>query len=357
MDYMKKVSVIVPIYNAEQYLSRCIESILGQSFKELELILIDDGSTDKSGEICDYYKEIDSRVSVIHKKNEGVARARNDGIKTAGGDYVIFADADDVIPIDAYDNLYAEAIRTNADIVIGDISRITKNGSEYCHLFENNFFTNEEYFIDELVKTDLYRTYCPRPYNKASYGYGGPWNKFVKRALLIENDVWFDESVRGVFDDIIYTANILLCADSVSYISSSVYDYYIYDNSLTQAYKKDILEINNAIFSSWNKLFDKYNKCEKFSSAYYANVLRRFDESLGKFFFNIANPMKNKEIKSLVCRVINTEPYSAMTKKIEYEKLTLHHKILFWAILLKSVSLMQFAYYGVRVAKKCLGRI
>ncbi len=110
------VSVIVPIYNAEKYLSKCINSILNQSHKNLEIILIDDESLDKSGEIADEYSKKDNRIKVIHKKNEGVSSARNAGIDAATGDYICFSDADDFLEPDYVEYLLKLAIKNNADI-------------------------------------------------------------------------------------------------------------------------------------------------------------------------------------------------------------------------------------------------
>ena len=92
---MDKISVVVPVYNVEKYLRKCIDSIINQTYKNLEIILVDDGSPDKCGEICDEYAKKDNRVKVIHKKNAGVSSARNDGIDNATGEYIIFVDSDD----------------------------------------------------------------------------------------------------------------------------------------------------------------------------------------------------------------------------------------------------------------------
>lgn len=117
------ISVIVPIYNVEKYLPRCIESILNQSFKEFELILVDDGSSDNSGKICDIYAEKDERVKVIHKENGGVSSARNVGIKAVNGEYIGFVDPDDYIDREMYKNLYELCENNNCDIGICKLGR------------------------------------------------------------------------------------------------------------------------------------------------------------------------------------------------------------------------------------------
>lgn len=117
------ISVIVPVYKVEDYLQKCIESILGQTYHNLELILVDDGSPDRCPEICDNYASKDKRVSVIHKANGGLSDARNAGMAVAKGEYLIFVDSDDLLPVDAVEALLDIAMAENADMVIGDHKR------------------------------------------------------------------------------------------------------------------------------------------------------------------------------------------------------------------------------------------
>lgn len=112
------ISIVVPIFNMEKYLKKCIESIINQTYTNLEIILVNDGSTDKSANICDEYKKIDKRIKVIHKENGGLSDARNNGIKIAKGKYIGFVDSDDWIDLNMYENMYNEMINSNADIVI-----------------------------------------------------------------------------------------------------------------------------------------------------------------------------------------------------------------------------------------------
>src|SRR5699024_8688641 len=114
---MLKISVIVPVYNAEKYLHRCIKSILDQTYKNLEIILVDDGSIDTSGKICDYYDHKDERIKVIHKENGGQSSARNTGLTIASGDYVSFVDSDDWIVEDIYEYCINLIKTTNCDVV------------------------------------------------------------------------------------------------------------------------------------------------------------------------------------------------------------------------------------------------
>ena len=117
---MVKLSIIVPVYKTEQYLTRCVESILGQTFSDIELILIDDGSPDRCGEICDTFAKKDSRVKVIHKNNAGVAAARNDGLRIANGKYVTVVDSDDYLDQNMYQNILEIVQKYDSDVVMCD---------------------------------------------------------------------------------------------------------------------------------------------------------------------------------------------------------------------------------------------
>lgn len=121
------ISVIIPVYNVESYLKRCLDSVINQSYQDLEIILIDDGSTDNSSKICDEYASNDPRVIVIHKQNAGQAAARNDGINIAKGEYIAFVDSDDWIELDMYELLMQAIIDTKADIVASGLNMVYQN--------------------------------------------------------------------------------------------------------------------------------------------------------------------------------------------------------------------------------------
>lgn len=126
---MIKISIIVPLYNVEEYLSKCIETLINQTLKEIEIILIDDGSTDKSSKICDEYAKRDSRIRVIHQKNVGVSQARNNAIQIASGEFVMFVDGDDWIEEQTCEIAYNTAVEKKADALMFDyISESSRRG-------------------------------------------------------------------------------------------------------------------------------------------------------------------------------------------------------------------------------------
>ena len=155
---MPEISVIVPVYKVEEYLSECVDSILNQSFESFELILVDDGSPDRSREICDRYAEADRRVHVIHKSNGGLSDARNKGIDAARGRYVTFIDSDDIVYVDYLRCLYDAAQKYDADIVQGNLTyrveQLGMTGTDRHRIaYSERVFTGEESIRDYLTYT------------------------------------------------------------------------------------------------------------------------------------------------------------------------------------------------------------
>lgn len=156
---MPKLSVIVPVYKAENFLGRCVDSILGQTFSDLELILVDDGSPDRSGGICDSYAARDSRVRCIHKENGGVSSARNAGLDMAAGEYITFVDSDDYIDAGMYDQMMEKAVG-GADVVLCDcLKEFPEKSVVYTHPIRPGFYSREmlekEYFPHLLMMENV----------------------------------------------------------------------------------------------------------------------------------------------------------------------------------------------------------
>ena len=164
---MAKLSVIIPVYNVERYLRQCLDSILVQTFTDIELIVVDDGSTDQSGKICDEYAEKDSRIVVIHKKNGGLADARNAGLDVISGEYIAFVDSDDWICPQMYETLLRYQEKTDADIVSCKIHFFSDDGkiNDVWPKIEQDYIYNKRDFIDHFFP-DIKRSIMPSVCNK-----------------------------------------------------------------------------------------------------------------------------------------------------------------------------------------------
>ena len=154
---MDKVSIVIPIYNVEKYLKKCIDSIINQTYENLEIILVDDESPDNCPKICDDYKTIDSRIKVIHQKNQGLSGARNTGLKEATGKYIMFQDSDDTLENNSIEKLYQAIKKYNAKIVIGGRYYDFEDGSVVCKYKER--FTKKYNFEEAIEEMNRFYYY------------------------------------------------------------------------------------------------------------------------------------------------------------------------------------------------------
>lgn len=205
---MPKLSVIVPVYNVEKFLARCLDSILAQTLSDIEIICIDDGSPDNSIEILNRYSSADKRITVIRQENRGLGGARNSGINAATGEYIGFVDSDDYLDLDFFEKLYCAAKKNDADIAVTGIIKHRKRSSKLYISFE-----------DEVVYTTVNHKFsvcnCP-PYFHVV-------NKIYRRTLIAGNDIRFKEHV--YFEDIEFTSNILLIANKIVTVPETFYRY------------------------------------------------------------------------------------------------------------------------------------
>lgn len=175
----EKISVIIPIYNVEPYLRQCLDSVVNQTYQNIEIILVDDGSTDNCGAICDEYAQKDDRIVVIHRKNGGVSAARNDGIDRATGEWVAFVDPDDWLDVNFYECLFDAMRDQNIDILCsGGRFREFNNSKKECRIFTSNVFFEGKTQTDYLMAKSLIRK-CGGPANDIDH-IGVPWGKLYK---------------------------------------------------------------------------------------------------------------------------------------------------------------------------------
>lgn len=208
------ISVIVSIYNVQNYVEKSIRSIQNQTYKNLEIILVDDGATDNSGKICDEYAAKDSRIKVIHKKNGGLSSARNEGIKVATGEYIAFVDGDDWIDEGMYEDMLRAIQNFDADIAICNYKEISKKGVRDTSNEDVTVFEGRETLKVFVEEEEAYQIQ------------NAAWNKLYKRSLM--GDLRFPEG--KLFEDIVYTTKLLAGSKRAVYINKAHYNY-IFDRS------------------------------------------------------------------------------------------------------------------------------
>ena len=226
------VSVIVPVYNVEDYLHKCIDSIRNQTFNDLEIILVNDGSTDTSPQICDAYAKKDARIKVIHQQNAGVSVARNKGFSTATGNYVTFLDSDDWLEPTMYENMCAIThLEQSSEIIMCDFVNIKSNSKEKISTNIRKGFYSKQQIIDEIYPTLLVTEEFGRiPIISV-------WSCLFKRALLVAANTRFDATLR-YSEDYLFMADVITNANSFYYLKGNyAYNYRQYEESRSKKFQ------------------------------------------------------------------------------------------------------------------------
>lgn len=233
---MKKVSIIIPVYNVEKYLRKCLDSVINQTCKDIEIIIINDGSTDNSLEICKEYSKNDPRIKLIDKKNEGVSKARNTGLAYVTGKYVCFVDSDDWIELNMIEKLYDSSVINNADFCMCNYIKENETKSEYI---KANIY--KEVLIGNEIKDNLLIPLIERDDTEKEHaleGFRTPWGKFFKTEIIDKYHIKFREDLI-IGEDFIFDLEFLIHA-SKAFINNGFYYHYLNNvNSATMKYKKD----------------------------------------------------------------------------------------------------------------------
>ena len=263
------VSIIVPVYNAKNYLQRCIDSILHQEYTDYELFLVDDGSTDGSGDICDAYAAADARITVIHKENTGVSDSRNLAISQARGTYLQFLDSDDWITPDATKLFVRAATEHDCDLVIADFYRVVGERVSHKGDIEDNGVLTREEFAAHMME------------NPADFYYGVLWNKLYRRDLVEKYHLHMDVSVSWC-EDFLFNLEYILHANVFYALQAPVYYYVKTKGSLAS----QGLSITKTVKMKF-MVFEYYN--EFYKNVYDEKVYEKKRLSVYRFFLDAAS--------------------------------------------------------------------
>lgn len=292
------LSIIVPVFNVEQYLSQCIESILSQHYDHFELLLIDDGSTDSSGDICESYAQQDKRIKVFHKKNEGLAATRNYGIEKARGEYLGFVDSDDWIYEDMFSNMMDVAIKQNASIVCCNFDLQFEN-----NVVERGSTGVEEYAADEAIVNLFYPQY---------YQFFAPNKIFLKE---IFSDIRFPEGKH--FEDIPTIYNAFLKCNSVFFVKKSGYVYRQRQESITNnSFNAKTIELVEAAEYVLNDSVEKYpSKRDELVVGYMRYYISFLDKAI------VGKSHELKKFEDTICRIVKQNVSIIINnKKLSYPR-------------------------------------
>lgn len=271
---MPKISVIVPVYNAEKYLHRCVDSILAQTFTDFELLLINDGSKDSSGVICDEYAAKDSRVLVFHKENGGVSSARNMGLDNAKGEWISFVDSDDWVEVSMLGEVYANAQANNSDMVFTDI--------KYCYPDHTSVYEAFRWQGEPRV--------CLVEYLKKSRCV--PAWALIRNSLIQDNKFRFPENIT-IYEDFHLLVRLIYVSRIITQAKKTLYNYRMQDYSIVHTTgAKRILKDQIWAYNSILNWFKECGVYEKYAPSLYGRILydcQRFvlDSSLHSEFIKI----------------------------------------------------------------------
>lgn len=227
MENQTLISVIIPVYNVESYLRECVDSVINQTYQNLEIILVDDGSTDSSGEICDEYLNADERITVIHKKNSGLSAARNAGLDACEGDYVYFLDSDDYIDKNALEELLDTAQKDHGDIVFFEAVSFADT---------DDFEVKQNYIRKSKYKTDFGKAVFAEMTNNKEFHSAVPL-LFLRKEFLNSTKLRFAEGI--LFEDMVFTYQAFALAKTVSQCGEAFYHRrYRRDSIMTSAKSK-----------------------------------------------------------------------------------------------------------------------
>lgn len=303
MEKKQLISVIIPVYNVEKYIEQCIKSIINQTYKKIEVILIDDGSIDKSGAICDEYAKIDKRIIVIHKENGGLSDARNKGIDIAKGEYITFVDSDDYVKENFIEDLYTAIINNNAKLSICNIIMVDEDG---------NTIENLGFSSDKLVNgKEILKGICE--YRNLIEGIVA-WNKMYSKDFFKEN-----RYPKGkIHEDEFLTYKILYFANKVAITNRFLYYYRKNDNSITSkkfnVKRLDFIEALEERLVFYNSYKEKYLYNKTFERI--INVIRIYYIKVKKYIADSKEIQKKllKKYRKMFVEFIGIKDISFITK-------------------------------------------
>lgn len=279
-------SIIIPVYNVEKYLNECLDSIMGQNFTDYEVILVNDGSADRSGEICDAFSKKHSQISVVHQRNQGQAVARNVGTELAKGKYVVFLDSDDYILDCDFLKKLAVKSYSNPDVILYGYKKYYENkqkfGTAVCDFPDVSKISEPQEVIRELLRKDLYD--------------GSPWSKAVRRDLLIEHDIRFPSG--RISEDSDWYLQIVLIAQKYENINEAFVAYRQRQNSISQAPKLQSLTDNIDMLERWVETIETNKKIAEMKSALYA-ILARYYGNIMILYTRIPSKQRKKYLNRI----------------------------------------------------------
>lgn len=331
---MSKVSVIIPVYNADKYIEKCVNSVVNQSYTNIEIILVNDGSQDNSLDLCKRLCYDHQNVICINQINSGPSSARNAGIEAATGEYLQFVDADDYIDSDMTQQLIDRIQDDNTDLVICGYRNIYLDDDIQVKKINNNIGIFGVLTQKELAKF-FYELYSNLFVNS-------PCNKLYKSKLLHKNRIRYNESF-SLGEDLLFNLDYLKCCSSIS-IESSCYYNYIHRNNetLTNKYFVDRYEIQSLLFNSIRNFLKYNNEYNKNNMKYIEHLYVKIVLSTISELYSVQCDLNPQEVYLKLTKIVNCE--QLINALPFYKSTNLKNKILFLLVKYKQIFLLNFCY-------------
>lgn len=337
------ISIIVPIYNVERYLDRCMDSILHQTYKNIEVIMVDDGSPDSCPQMCDEYALRDNRIKVIHKENAGLGFARNSGLEVANGQFVVFVDSDDYVTLDMCESLYRAAKEYDADVVYGGV--IYEN-TQTLEKNESPSVSNTIVWEGERVKEFLLDMVACEPSSaKDTIMEVSVWKALFRKKLFDEYGIKFVSERQLISEDVIFDIDYLSRCKRIAAIPNCVYYYCVNPNSLSKSFRTDRFD---KVLVLYNEIKSRLNAIGLYSEA---EIQLRTDRFLiARARTNAKQICKHKAIlgtmktNEAVMRIIDCTEFRTILCRYPVEKLPIKYAIIAMLMRYKMLTILKIVF-------------
>ena len=331
------ISIVVPIYNVEAFLPRCIDSLKNQTHHNIEIILVDDESPDRCGEIAEEYAAKDDRIKVIHQKNKWLGGARNSGLKIATGKYVLFVDSDDYIHEETCEKLLSYVKKMQVDLLLFDFYNVDQEGK--VSSINSVDISTERIFRGKEVQELLY------PFIISTHIINGAWMKIYKRSVLIDNEIYFDEVIRYA-EDYEFCLRLFPVIQSFAYVNKPFYYYVQNDNSIMHMHDPKMAEKFVTLYKLRESFLKRENIAssenkEKSAELLIAMLVKTLDRYLGDVHIGI-----KKEKYDQIKKMIEMSEIQEALLRIDVSKMNMgkYGRLIIWGMKNKCIPIIYWLY-------------
>ena len=346
------ISIIVPVYNAEKYLEKCLNSLINQTYKNIEIICVNDGSPDGSINILEEFSKKDSRLKVVMQENQGLSGARNTGLKYVQGEYIAFLDSDDWLDEVTFENALKHLFANDADIVCWTYIREFATKSMRKNVFDEDVIVFEGEKLHEIQRRQFGLLGSELKKVENADALATAWGKLYKASLILENGLLFtDTKIIGTLEDGLFNMEAFQCAKKIVFVNEA-WSHYRKDNdtSLTTKHHKNLYEKMQNLFTCIDNLIVKYNLPSDYKEALNNRIsIAVFGAGLNVLTYDANTKTKKKMIKG----ILQSQEYKEAVKGLKLKYFKLHWKVFYWCAKHGCV----FGVYSLlKIIKKIIGK-